>query len=121
MCGVEIPSYLFILDLFFCETFFVLVNGVNKIELFIPWVEVVQTALMYSELHVGFPFRISMENEHHLVAPVDDEVLETKVSQDYDIGDGVFTKPHTIVVSIHRCLVGHNHCADIDTHSHFRF
>ena len=62
-----------------------------------------------------------MEDYHHPVAPVVDDVPYTNFSKGYDIGDGVFTSPNNIVVAIHRCLVGHNHCADIDTHSHFRF
>ena len=73
-----------------------------------------QTDLIHSELHVGFPFRFSMDDEHHIIAPVDDEVLETQVYQVYDIGDGVFTKPHTIVLDFHRCLVGQCHCDSVD-------
>ena len=55
-----------------------------------------------------------MDDEHHIIAPVDDEVLETQVYQVYDIGDGVFTKPHTIVLDFHRCLVGQCHCDSVD-------
>ena len=62
-----------------------------------------------------------MDNGHHLAAPVCDEVLETHVAHGYDIGDGVFTKPHTIVVSILRFLVRHCHHAAIAIQSHFRF
>ena len=87
----------------------------------IPWVQVVQTALMYSELHVWFTFRLSMDDEHHLLSPIDDEVLNMQVAQGYDIGNGVFTRPHTIVVAIHLCLVGLCHSAAIALRSHFRF
>ena len=55
-----------------------------------------------------------MDNGHHLAAPVCDEVLETHVAHGYDIGDGVFTKPHTIVLDFHRCLVGQCHCDSVD-------
>ena len=58
------------------------------------------TALVHSELHVGFALKFSMDDEHHLFDPICDNVMETQVSQGYDIGDGVFTKPHTIVVAI---------------------
>ena len=48
-----------------------------------------------------------MNYEHHIVAPVGYKVLELQVSQRYYIGDGVFTKPNTIVAAIYYCLVGH--------------
>ena len=60
-----------------------------------------------------------MGNEHHIVASIGDEVLETQVSQGYDTGDSIFTKPHTIVVAIHHCLVGHCHCVLIALQSNF--
>ena len=44
---------------------------------------------MHSELYVGFEIRFSMDDEHHLVATLCDEVLETQVAQGCDIGDGV--------------------------------
>ena len=96
-----------------CETFFVIGDSVNKIELFLPSVEVVQTRLVHSELHVGFPIRLSMDDEYHLISPVGNKVLETQVAQGYDIGDGVFTVPHTIMLAIHHCLVGHCHHAAV--------
>ena len=120
-CGVEIPSNLRTLDLSRCETFFVIGDGVNKSELLIPWVEVMQTTLMNSELNVWFPFRLSIDDEHHIVTPVGDEVLETQISQRYNIGDGIFTEPHTVVLAIHRWLVGHCHHDAIALKLHFRF
>ena len=48
------------------------------------------TNLVHSEIYVWFPFRLSMENEHHIVAPVGEEVMETQVAQKYNIGDGIF-------------------------------
>ena len=80
-----------------------------------------QTTIMHSELNVGFPFRFSMDDEHNLVNIGGDKVLETQVSKRYDIGDNVFTKPHTIVAEFHCCLVGHCHCAAIALQSHFSF
>ena len=79
----------------------------------IPWVEVAQTALMHSELHVGFYLKLSMNYEHNILDHVGDEELETQVDQGYDIGDGVFTVPHTIMLAIHHCLVGHCHHAAV--------
>ena len=64
---------------------------------------------MHYELHVWFPFRFSMDNEHHIFAPVGDKLLETQVAQRYNISDGIFTEPHTVVVAIFRFLVGHLH------------
>ena len=104
-----------------CETFFFLGYSVNKIELFLPSVEVVQTRLVHSELHVGFPIRLSMDDEYNLIAPVGNKVMETQVAQGYDIGDGIFTVPHTIVVAIHHCLVGHFPRAAIALQWHFHF
>ena len=75
--GVESPSILHTLDLSLCETLFVLRDGVNKSEVFIPWVKVEQTTLMNSELHALFFHRLSMSDEHNIVYPVGDEVLET--------------------------------------------
>ena len=75
--GVESPSILHTLDLSLCETLYFLRDGVNKIEVLIPWVKLVQNPLMNSELHVLFSHRLSMSDEHNLVAPVGDEVLET--------------------------------------------
>ena len=46
------PSGLRTLDMSRCETLFVSGYGDKKSELLIPWVEVVQTALMHYELHV---------------------------------------------------------------------
>ena len=62
-----------------------------------------------------------MDDEHHLVAPVGDKVLETQVDQGYDIDGGVLNKPHTIVVAIHHFLVVHCHCAAIALQSNFSF
>ena len=62
-----------------------------------------------------------MNYEHHIVAPVGYKVLELQVSQRYYIGDGVFTKPRTILVAISRFLMVHFHRAAIDIQSHFRF
>ena len=107
--------------MYLCETFFFLGDSVNKIELFLPSVEVVQTRLVHSELHVGFPIILSMDDEYHLIYPVGNKVLETQVAQGYDIGDGVFTKPHTIVVDIYCFLVGHFHRATIALQSHYSF
>ena len=86
-----------------------------------PSVEVVQTGLVHSELHVGFPIRLSMNDEYHLIDPVGNKVLDTQVAQGYDIGNGIFTKPHTFVVAVHCCLVANCHCAAIDLKSHFSF
>ena len=94
---------------------------VLKSELLIPWVELAKTALMHSELHVGFYLKLSMNYEHNIVDHVGDEELETQVDQGYDIGDGVFTKPHTIVVAIYCFLVGHFHRATIALQSHYSF
>ena len=80
-----------------------------------------QTILINSEPHVGFNLRLSIDDEHHLVAPLGDKVLETQVPHGYDIGDRVFTQSHTIVVLIHCCLMGHCYCAAIALHSNFRF
>ena len=80
-----------------------------------------QTTIIHSELHVWFPFIFSMENEHHLVAPVGDKVVETQVAQRYNIGNVIFTEPHIVVVDIPCCLVGHCYRAIIDLKSHFRF
>ena len=52
------------------ETLFVLGYGDKKSELLIPWVEVAQTALMHSELHVCFDLIFSTNDEHHIVTPV---------------------------------------------------
>ena len=62
-----------------------------------------------------------MDDEHHLVATIGDDVLDTQVAQHYNIGGEIFTEPHTVVVAIHSCLVGHSYCVDIDLKSHFRF
>ena len=120
-CSIDITSNLRTLGLSCCKTFFFIWDSVLKKKLFIPWIEIVQTALIHSELNVGFPLRLSMDDEHNLVAPVGDKVLETQVGQGCDIGDGVFTKPHTIVVAIHHCLVGHFPRAAIALQWHFHF
>ena len=73
-----------------------------------------QTILMHSELHVWFPFRLSMDNEHHLIYPVGNQILDTQVYQSYNIGNRILTEPHNVVVAIHCCLVGHCNCAVID-------
>ena len=62
---------------------------------------------MHSELYVGFTLIFSMDDEHNRVSHVGYKILDTRVYQVYDIGRGVFTKPHTIVVAILRCLLGH--------------
>ena len=62
-----------------------------------------------------------MYDEHHIFTSVVGKLLETQVAQVNDIGEGVFTKPHTIVVDILCGLVGHCHCASIDLKSHSRF
>ena len=80
-CGVESPSEIRTIYLSWCETFYVLGDGVNKTELLITWGELVQTALMHSELLIWFTLRLYMDDEHHLVAPVGDKVLETQVDQ----------------------------------------
>ena len=84
--------------MYLCETFFVIGDSVNKIELFLPSVEVVQTGLVHSELHVWFPIRLSMNDEYNLIAPVGNKVMETQVSQGYDIGDDLF-QPKTSTFS----------------------
>ena len=38
------------------------------------------TYLVHSEIDVGFPLRLSM-NDEHLVAPEFDKVLETQISE----------------------------------------
>ena len=63
------------LDFSRCETFFVVRDGVDKIELLISLVKVMQTTLMHSELHVWFPFRFSIYDEHHIIAPVGKQLL----------------------------------------------
>ena len=45
-----------------------------------------------------------MGTEHHIIAPLSAKLLETQVAQGYDIGNGIFTKPHTFVVAIHHYL-----------------
>ena len=62
-----------------------------------------------------------MGNKNHIVAPVCDKVIKKQVDQWYDIVDGIFNKPHNIVIAIHRWLVGHCHHAAIDLQSNFRF
>ena len=42
-----------------------------------------------------------MNDEHHLIAPIGNQVLETQVTQRYNIGDVIFTGPYTVVVSVH--------------------
>ena len=76
---------------------------------------------MHYELHVWFTFRFYMYYEHHLIASVGNQVLETQVAQHYNIGDGIFTEPHTGVVAIHHYIVGQCHCAIIGIKSDFRF
>ena len=102
-----------------CESFFILGDIVDKIELLIPWFEVIQTTLMHYELHVWFTFILSMDHEHHLIAPVGNHVPETQVSQHYNIGDGIFTEPHTVVAAV--CLAGNCHRSVIALKSHFSF
>ena len=80
-----------------------------------------QTTLIHSELHVWFPFIFSMYNEHHIIAPLGNQVLETQVAQRYNISDVIFTEAHTAVVGVHPYLVEHCHCATIYLKSHFRF
>ena len=55
------------------------------------------------------------------INPVGNQVLDTQVAQRYNIGDGIFTEPHTVVLAVHRWLVGHCHCVAIALKSHFRF
>ena len=62
-----------------------------------------------------------MDNENHLIAPVGNQVLEMKVSQIYNIGDGIFNKPHTVVLVVHRCLVRNCNCAAIALKLYFCF
>ena len=62
---------------------------------------------MHYEMHVWFPFRFSMDDEHNLISPVGNQVLEMQVSQRYNIGDRIFTEPKTVVVAVHRYLAGH--------------
>ena len=76
---------------------------------------------MHYELHVWFPFRFSLDNEHHPIAPFGNQVLDTQISHSYTIGDGIFTEPHTVALDIPRCLVGHCHCAVISLRSHVHF
>ena len=45
-----------------CEAFFVIGDGVNKIEILIPWVELVQAYRIHSELYVGFPLILFMDS-----------------------------------------------------------
>ena len=95
-----------------CETFFVIGDGLDKNEIMIPRVKVIQNSLMHSELHAWFNFRLYMYNEHHLTSPVGHQVLETQVSHHYNIVGGISTEPHTVVVAVHCCLVGNYNCAD---------
>ena len=62
-----------------------------------------------------------MDYEHHLVAPIGDKLLQTQVSQGYNIGDAFFTESHTIVVAIQRVLAGHCNRAAIFLQPHFSF
>ena len=59
-----------------------------------------------------------MEAEHNLIASIGNQLLETKVSQRYNIGDGIFTEHQTVVVDVQHCLVGNCCCAAIDIKSH---
>ena len=68
----------------------------------------------------GFPLYYLFKNELHIITPEDDQVLETQVAQRYIILDGIFTEPHTILIAIHSCLVGHFHCVSIALKSRFR-
>ena len=60
---------------------------------------------VYLELYVPLALRFLVDNDHHLVASVFDEVLESSVAQRYNFCGGFFAKPHTIVVTSHCCLV----------------
>ena len=62
-----------------------------------------------------------MNDELHIITTIGDKVLEKQVDKGYDIVDGIFTKSHTIVVAICRCLVGHYHCSAIALWSYFIF
>ena len=119
--GLDSPSNLRTLVLSHSETFFVLRGGVNNSELLIYRAEVMYTTFMNSELHIWFTFRLFMNNEHHLVVLLCNEVLETQVYQRYNIGDESFAEPHTVVIAIHCLLVGHCHCTEISLNFHFRF
>ena len=111
--GIEVPSNFRTLYLSCCETLFFIRDCVDKSELLIPWFKVIQTTIMNSELHVWFPFILSTDDKHHLIAPVGNQVLEAQVVQCYNIGDGIFAEPHIVVVAVHRCLMGHCNCAAI--------
>ena len=60
-----------------------------------------------------FTFRLSVDDEYYLIAPLVNQVMETQISQRYNIGDVVFTEPHTAVLVVHYCLVGHCHYSAI--------
>ena len=80
-----------------------------------------QTTLMHPELRIWFPLRLSMYDEHHLISPVGNQVMEAQVSQCYNIGDGIFKETHTIVVAVKHFLMGHCHRSAIYLKSHFSF
>ena len=80
-----------------------------------------QTYLIHSELNVWFDFRFSIDYEHHLITTVGNQILEMQVTHRYNIGDDVLNEPHTVVVAVHCCFVGHCRLSAIALRSHFRF
>ena len=61
----------------FREAFFNLSDSVYKIEVFIPCIKVVQTVLVYLELHVRLALGLLVDNKNNIFYSVCDEVLES--------------------------------------------
>jgi hypothetical protein len=74
---------------------------------------IVQSALMHYKIHVGFAIFLTMYDKHLIVAVVRHSVLLYEILKRNDIRDGVFTKPHVLVVAINRCLLFDPHIPPI--------
>ena len=105
-------------DLSQSVTFLVSRDSVYECKVFITQVIVMQTALVYSELHILFTICFSVDYEHIVLAIIGDPILLYEVAQRNDVVNGSLVEPNVFVTARHFCLVGHYHVTTISLESH---
>ena len=75
-------------------------------------------ALVYSEIHIWFALRFSVDYEHLVLAIIGDPILLYDVAQRNDFGDGSIAELNVFVIARNFCLVGHYHGTAIALESH---
>jgi hypothetical protein len=59
-----------------------------------------------------------MNNKRLVILVVCDAILLDQVAQGYDVGYGIFAKPHIMFIAIHLCLVVDGHVSAVARKSH---